>query len=280
MPTTRLGCSRSPRTTSACSRHIYPWPVSVLVTIADGIADVRLDRPDKLNALSLDLVRELAVTAHRLRRHAGLRAVVISGNGRAFCAGMDLGAAARDPKGTLLAFLPTWRGTNAFQEAMWAWRRLPFPVIAALHGPVFGAGLQLALGADLRVTAPDARWCVAETSRGLVPDMTGIHTLSQLVGIETAKRLTFTAEEFSGEQAVTLGLAGAVSDTPLDDALLLAHRIAERRPEAVAAAKRLFDSRWSSGALSTFAAERWAQARLLPGAMASLRRLRGSRTAE
>ena len=254
--------------------------MSVLVTIADGIADVRLDRPDKLNALSLDTTKELAVTAHGLRRHAGLRAVVISGNGRAFCAGMDLGAAARDPKDTLLAFVPTWRGTNAFQEAVWAWRRLPVPVIAAVHGPVFGAGLQLALGADLRITAPDARWCVAETSRGLVPDMTGIRTLSQLVGIETAKRLTFTAEEFSGEQAVAFGLAGAASDTPLDDAFTLARRIAERRSEAVAAAKRLFDRRWSSGDLSTFAAERWAQARLLPGALASLRRLRGSRTAE
>lgn len=252
--------------------------MSVLVTIADGIADVRLDRPDKINALSLATVRELAVTARRLRRHEGLRAVVISGNGRGFCAGMDLGAAARDPKGTLLAFLPTWRGTNAFQEAMWAWRRLPVPVIAAVHGPVFGAGLQLALGSDLRVTAPDARWCIAETSRGLVPDMTGIRALSQLVGIETAKHLTFTAEEFSGEQAVAFGLAGTVSDTPRDDALALARRIAERRPEAVAAAKRLFDSRWSSGDRSTFAAERWAQARLLPGIMMGLRRLRGSRT--
>jgi enoyl-CoA hydratase/carnithine racemase len=203
---------------------------------------------------------------------------VLSGSGRAFCAGMDLGAAARDPFATLRAFLPTWRGTNPLQEACWAWRRLPVPVVAATHGAVFGAGLQLALATDLRVTAPDARWCVMETARGLVPDMTGVRSLAQLVGIETAKRLTFMADEVSGTEAVVLGLAGSVSDSPHDDAHALAARFAERRPEALAAAKRLFDSRWSSGDLRTFASERWEQARLLPGAMSALRAMRGSRT--
>jgi enoyl-CoA hydratase/carnithine racemase len=250
----------------------------VVCSISDGIADVRLSRPDKLNALSLAMVHDLAAAARRLRKDGAVRAVVISGNGRAFCAGMDLGSAARDPLGTLRAFVPTWRGTNALQEACWAWRRLPVPVIAATHGPVFGGGLQLALAADLRVTAPDARWCVMETDRGLVPDMTGVRTLAQLVGIEAAKRLTFTAEEVTGEEAVGLGLAGSASDTPHETALELAGRLAERRPEALAAAKRLFDGRWSSGNLRTFASERWEQARLLPGAMAGLRRLRGSRT--
>lgn len=244
--------------------------MTVTCTVADGVADVRLDRPDKLNALTPAMVRELAATGHRLRHLRGLRAVVVAGNGRAFCAGMDLGTAAREPLSLVRGFLPTPRGTNLFQEAVWAWRRLPVPVVAALHGPVFGAGLQLALGADLRVTAPDARWCVAEAMHGLVPDMTGIRTLAQLVGIETAKRLTFTAQEFSGEQAVAFGLAGTLSDTPLDDARALALRIAERRPEAVAAAKRLFDRTWSAGPLRTFSAERRAQARLLPGALAGI----------
>ncbi|WP_125774154.1 crotonase/enoyl-CoA hydratase family protein [Antribacter gilvus] len=246
--------------------------MSVTCTVADGIADVRLDRPDKLNALSLAMVRELAATGHRLRRERGLRAVVLSGNGRAFCAGMDLGSAARDPFAVVRGFVPTLRGTNVFQEAVWAWRRLPVPVVAALHGPVFGAGLQLALGADLRVTAPDARWCVAEIGRGLVPDMSGVHALAQLVGIETAKRLTFTADEFSGEQAVALGVAGTLSDTPLDDARALAARIAEHRPAAVAAAKRLFDQTWSAGPRRTFRAERREQSLLLPGAMQNLKR--------
>lgn len=243
-------------------------------TLSDGIADVRLDRPDKLNALSLDMLGELRATARRLRRTPGLRAVVISGTGRSFCAGLDLGAAARNPAAVARAFVPTPRGTNLFQEACWAWRRLPVPVVAAVHGHVFGAGLQIALAADLRLTAPDARWCVKEVERGLVPDMSGVRALIQLVGIETAKRLTFTAEEFTGTDAGRLGLAGTVTDTPLDEAFALAGQISERRPEAVAAAKRLFDRRWSSGDRRTFAAERWEQVRLLPGAMRALQKPR------
>lgn len=244
----------------------------VTCSVSDGIADVRLDRPDKLNALSLDMLRELRATARGLRREPGLRAVVVSGNGRSFCAGLDLGSAARDPAAVARAFVPTPRGTNLFQEACWAWRRLPVPVVAAVHGHVIGAGVQIALAADLRVTAPDARWSVKEVARGLVPDMTGIRALTQLVGIETAKRLTLTAEEVTGADAARLGLAGTVTDTPRDEAFALAARIAGHRPEAVAAAKRLFDRRWSSGDRRTFAAERRAQLRLLPGAMRALGR--------
>lgn len=228
---------------------------------------MRLNRPDKLNALSLDMLAGLAATARRLRREPGVRAVILSGEGRSFCAGLDLKAAARNPAGVGRAFLPTWRGTNRFQEACWAWRRLPVPVVAAVHGHVFGGGLQLALGADLRVTAPDARWCVMEVARGLVPDMSGIQALSELTGIETAKRLTLTAEEFSGTRAVELGLAGTASDDPLAEAEALAAVIAGRRPEAVRAAKRLLDRTWHRGPLATFAAERAVQLRLLPGAL-------------
>ncbi|MFD2796788.1 crotonase/enoyl-CoA hydratase family protein [Promicromonospora vindobonensis] len=242
--------------------------------VSDGIADVRLDRPDKLNALSIDMLGRLRATARTLRHTPGLRAVVVSGNGRSFCAGLDLGAAARNPAAVARAFVPTPRGTNLFQEACWAWRRVPVPVIAAVHGHVFGAGVQIALAADLRLTAPDARWSIKEVERGLVPDMSGIRALTQLVGIETAKRLTFTAEEFTGADAGRLGLAGTVTDTPLEEAFALAGQIAERRTEAVAAAKRLFDRQWSAGDRRTFAAERRAQLRLLPGAMRTLRKPR------
>ncbi|GHH80069.1 crotonase/enoyl-CoA hydratase family protein [Promicromonospora soli] len=258
-----MSASRTPSDIPSGSR--------ITCTLSDGIADVRLDRPDKLNALSLDMLGELKTTARRLGREPGLRAVVVSGNGRSFCAGLDLGSAARSPAAVARAFVPTPRGTNLFQEACWAWRRLPVPVIAAVHGHVFGAGVQIALAADLRLTTPDARWSVKEVERGLVPDMSGIRSLAQLVGIETAKRLTFTAEEFTGSDAGRLGLAGTVTETPLDEAFELARRIAERRPEAVAAAKRLFDRRWSSGDRRTFAAERWEQLRLLRGAMRALK---------
>lgn len=260
---------------NASSTTGVPSGSGITCTLSDGIADVRLDRPDKLNALSLGMLAELRATARRLGREPGLRAVVLSGNGRSFCAGLDLGSAARNPAAVARAFVPTPRGTNLFQEACWAWRRLPVPVIAAVHGHVIGAGVQIALAADLRLTAPDARWSVKEVERGLVPDMSGIRALVQLVGIETAKRLTFTAEEFTGADAGRLGLAGTVTDTPLDEAFELAGRIAERRPEAVAAAKRLFDRRWSSGDRRTFAAERREQLRLLPGAMRALQKMRG-----
>src|SRR5690606_24460736 len=244
----------------------------VTCTVTDGIADVRLDRPDKLNALSLDMLQALRGTARALRREPGLRAVVVSGNGRSFCAGLDLASAARRPGAVARAFVPSPRGTNLFQEACWAWRRLPVPVVAAVHGHVIGAGVQIALAADLRVTAPDARWSVKEVAHGLAPDMSGVRALTQLVGIETAKRLTFTADEISGADAVRLGLAGTVGDTPREDALALATRIAAHRPAALTAAKRLFDKHWSAGDLRTFAAERSAQLRLLPGAMRGLRR--------
>lgn len=259
---------------ASTTRSAVPSGGRITCAVSDGIADVRLDRPDKLNALSLDLLGRLRATARTLRRVPGLRAVVVSGAGRSFCAGLDLGAAAREPAAVARAFVPTPRGTNLFQEACWAWRRLPVPVIAAVHGHVFGAGVQLALAADLRFTTPDARWSVKEVERGLVPDMSGIRALTQLVGIETAKRLTFTAEEFTGADAGRLGLAGTVTEAPLDEAFALAGRIADRRPEAVAAAKRLFDRQWSSGERRTFAAERWEQLKLLPGALQSLRQPR------
>ncbi|GGM25451.1 crotonase/enoyl-CoA hydratase family protein [Promicromonospora citrea] len=257
--------------TASTAPSAAPSGRHVTCTVTDGIADVRLDRPDKLNALSLGMLHALRTTARALRREPGLRAVVVSGNGRSFCAGLDLASAARTPGTVARAFVPSPRGTNLFQEACWAWRRLPVPVVAAVHGHVIGAGVQIALAADLRVTAPDARWSVKEVARGLVPDMAGIRALTQLVGIETAKRLTLTAEEVTGADAARLGLAGTVAEAPREEAFELAGRIAEHRPEAVAAAKRLFDRHWSSGDRRTFGAERRAQLRLLPGAMRTLR---------
>ena len=246
-------------------------------SVNDGVAHVRLERADKLNALTLDMLGDLVTTARRLRREPGLRAVILSGQGRSFCAGLDLEATMRRPARIARAFVPTWRGTNLFQEACRAWRRLPVPVIAAVHGHVFGGGLQIALGADLRVTTPDARWCVMEVARGLVPDMSGIQALSELTSLETAKRLTLTAAEFSGAEAVRLGLAGTTSQAdptephpegaPLAQARALATMIAERRPEAVRASKKLLNRTWNRGPLRTFAAERATQLRLLRGVL-------------
>lgn len=236
------------------------------VTVADGIADVRLDRPDKLNGLTLPMLHDLAAAARELRRDKQIRAVVLSGAGDSFCAGLDFKAVTSDPKQLPLGMLPRpWRGTNVFQEACWAWRRVPVPVIAAVHGHCYGGGLQIALGADLRITAPDAEWSVLEGKWGLIPDMSGVRTLSELVGIETAKRLTMTAEIITGEDAARIGLVGQVDPQPYDAARALAEALAQRSPDALVAAKRLFDRRWRSSARHTFARERWEQTKLLLG---------------
>ena len=140
-------------------------PRHITTTIQDGIGHVRLSRPDKLNALTLDMLDDLAAAAHGLRSDRRLRAVVVSGEGDSFCAGLDFGSAMKKPSAIASRFVPRpWRGTNTFQEAPWALRRLPVPVIAAVSGHCLGGGLQIALAADFRITHPEATWSVLELS--------------------------------------------------------------------------------------------------------------------
>lgn len=236
----------------------------VTCVVEDQIAQVRLARPEKLNALTLDLLGELVATAHRLRHDKRLRAVVIAGEGDAFCSGLDFGTVLKDPKGIAKAFVPRpWLGTNTFQEAAWAWRRVPVPVIAAVHGHCLGGGLQIALGADFRVATPDSRWSVLEAKWGLVPDMSGVASLSELVGIDTAKRLTMTAQVLTGKEAHDLGLVTQLDAEPVEAATAFARELARRSPDQLAAAKRLFDRTWHAGPRRTFARERLEQAFLL-----------------
>lgn len=201
---------------------------------------VRLARPEKLNALTLGMLDELVAAAGRLRRDASVRAVVLAGEGPAFCAGLDLGGALGDPVGIGSHFLPRpWRGTNTFQEACWVWRRLPVPVVAAVQGHCLGAGLQLALGADVRVSAPDAQWSVRETRWGLVPDMSGVATLRELVPADVARELAMSARMLTGEEAHRLGLVTRMAEDPLGAALELAGELSAHDRRAVASAKRL-----------------------------------------
>jgi enoyl-CoA hydratase/carnithine racemase len=230
----------------------------------DGIAHVRLIRPDKLNALTLQTLDELVATARELRRDRSLRAVVLSGDGTSFCAGLDFASALSSPAGIVKAFVPVpWRGTNTFQEACWAWRRLPVPVIAAIDGHCYGGGLQIALAADFRIATPDSEWSVLEARWGLIPDMTGIRSLAELVGIDTAKRLTMTAQVLSGKEAADLGLVTELAADPVAAATDLAREIAQRSPDSVAATKRLFNRTWTSSPRATFARERAEQLVLL-----------------
>jgi enoyl-CoA hydratase/carnithine racemase len=217
----------------------------------DGVADVRLNRPDKLNALDAEMFHALVEVGQSLARERGLRAVVLSGEGRAFCAGLDFasmagttggGAGEAPPAGQRNLFDRTGESpANHAQRAAWVWRELPVPVVAAVHGVAYGGGLQIALGADVRLVAPDARLSVRELHWGLVPDMSGTQTLRRLVREDVARELVYTARIVSGDEAVALGLATRASEQPREDAFALAREIAARSPDAVRAAKRLLD---------------------------------------
>jgi len=217
----------------------------VTISIEDGVADVRLNRPEKMNALDQAMFEGLAGAAHELAANAKVRAAVLSGNGRAFCAGLDFGgfagmATEERPRRSLLAQQESGPG-NFAQMAAYAWSMLPMPVVAAVHGVAFGGGLQVALGADIRFVTPDAQLSVMEIKWGLIPDMSGTQTMRHLVRLDVMKELTFSGRIVSGAEAVELGLATHTSDNPLDSAMALARTIAGKSPEAVRAGKRLLN---------------------------------------
>lgn len=210
--------------------------------IAGNVARVVLNRPDKRNALDLEMFEAIARAAGDLAQADDVRAVILHGEGPAFCAGLDVGAFFSNPdSGARLLGRENGADTNLAQEVAWAWRRLPMPVIAALHGEVFGGGLQIALGADIRLVAPDARLSVMEIRWGLVPDMAGSRILPGLLRSDVAKELTFSGRIVDGAEAVALGLATRVCDDPLAAASALAGEIAGRSPDAIRAAKFLLD---------------------------------------
>ncbi len=235
----------------------------VTISIDDqGVADVRLNRPEKRNALDGAMFSALAAAGERLKGESGVRAVVLSGEGESFCAGLDFasfqtlasgeGGGNDGNPGALTAGGTTHLG----QQVCWVWQELAVPVIAAVHGHALGGGLQIALGADIRVVHPDTQLSVREVHWGLVPDMTGTLFLSRLVGPDVAKELTFTARILSGREAAELGLATRLSDDPRKDAFALAGEIAARSPEAVRGAKALFNRLTNDGAAEQFAEER------------------------
>ncbi|WP_431909331.1 crotonase/enoyl-CoA hydratase family protein [Amycolatopsis thermoflava] len=218
----------------------------VRIEISEGVADVRLNRADKRNALDPAMFASLVRAGERLKTEPGLRAVVLSGEGPDFCAGLDFAAFQAMRSGgriTADVDLPPATGPAKAtgQRAAYVWTELPVPVIAAITGHALGGGLQVALGADIRIVAADAKLSVLEIKWGLIPDMTGTQVLPELVGRDVAKELTFTGRIVSGAEAVSLGLATRVADDPRAEALELARSIAGRSPDAVRAAKRLLD---------------------------------------
>ena len=220
----------------------------VTVTIDQGVADVRLVRADKMNALDDAMFEALIDAGTRLKSEHGLRAVVISGEGRAFCAGLDMGNfqrtadAGRDPRpsGRLL---PRTNGiANRPQYAVWVWREVPVPVIAAVHGVAFGGGFQLQLGADMRYVAPDTKMSVMEIKWGLVPDMAGTVIMRNLMRDDIIRDLTYTGRIFTGEEAERFGLVTRLTTDPRAEALAAAREIAMKNPDAIRGAKRMLNA--------------------------------------
>jgi enoyl-CoA hydratase/carnithine racemase len=207
-------------------------------TDSQGVAHVQLARADKLNALDRALFTELAQAGAQLGADPAVRAVVLSGQGRAFCAGLDLSLFA-DPDLRGLLQHSDAEGANSAQQAVWVWHTLPVPVIAAVHGIAFGGGLQLMLGADLRYIAADTKLSIMEIDYGIIPDIGGTQLWAPLVRDDIVRELMYTGRLFTGTEAVAMGFATRVCADPLAEALRTAAEIAAKSPHAVRAAKRL-----------------------------------------
>lgn len=228
----------------------------VRVEFSDHVATVTLARPEKHNALDLEMFQAIIDAAERVGALPGVRAVVLCGEGPSFCSGLDVAAVAAS--GGVEGMLTRLNGDapNWFQRPAYDWiARVPVPVIAAIHGACFGGGLQIALAADIRIAAPGAKLSVMEVRWGLIPDMSITRTLPRLAGIDVAKELTFTGRVVSGAEALELGLVTRLDEDPLAAAHTLAGEIAAMSPTAVRGAKRLYDEAWNASPAESLALE-------------------------
>jgi enoyl-CoA hydratase/carnithine racemase len=215
-----------------------------ITMLEDGIADVRMNRPDKMNALDPAQWAALVEAIDLLKATEGLRVVVLSGEGRAFCAGLDLASMQSEQgpgtssSGNNLS-ARTKGIANQMQYVAWGWRELPVPVIAAIHGVAFGAGSQIMAGADIRIIHPETRVAIMEMKWGLVPDVGGMPLWRTQVADDVLREMIYTNREMSGAEAKMLGFATHVSDDPYAKAMELARVIANKNPHAMRGAKRL-----------------------------------------
>lgn len=232
----------------------------------DAIAYVTLSRADKFNGLDFDMMEGLIEASRAVRKDRDIRAVILQGEGKAFCAGLDFGTVMKQPLKVLKSFTKYGiKKTNLFQEVCWCWRELPVPVIAVLHGYCYGGGMQIALAADFRFATPDCEMSIMEIKWGLIPDMTGTVTLRELVPMDVAKELTMTGRLFNGEEAKTLNLVTRVADNPLEEAEKLAAAIKTRSPDGISAGKSLFQQTWNASEAQAFDIESKLQFKLMRG---------------
>jgi enoyl-CoA hydratase/carnithine racemase len=212
----------------------------------DGhVADVRLTRGDKMNALDPAMFAAIGGVIDQLFHRTDVRCVVLSGEGRAFCAGLDMASMAAGGSGTgsvtgsVTGATRNEQGSILPQHVTWGWRQLPMPVIVAVHGVAFGGGFQIMTGADIRLVAPDTRFAIRELHWGIVPDMAGWPIWRGLVRDDVLRELVYTAREFDANEALRHGFITRVEADPHAAAMTLAREIAGKNPHAIRAAKRL-----------------------------------------
>lgn len=214
----------------------------VSVEINNHIAIVKLNRPDKMNALDIPMFEGIIAAGEEVAADPSVRVVVLAGEGRSFCAGIDLGNFSNSNGSSKPLAERTHGIANMWQQAAWIWRALPVPVIAAVHGVAYGGGLQIMLGADIKYVTADTRLSVMEMKWGLIPDMAGTQLMYHSVRDDIIRELTYTNRVFSGEQAVAYGFCTHVSENPMEDALKLATEIASKSPTAIVKAKKLLNA--------------------------------------
>jgi enoyl-CoA hydratase/carnithine racemase len=243
----------------------------VPIELEGGVADVRMNRPDKYNALSGEMFAALGEAGEKLAEDRSVRAVVLSGNGRGFCAGLDFdsframtgareggtGSGAPQPRPS------RERPDNMFQRSAYTWKRLPVPVIAAVHGVAYGGGFQIALGADIRIARPDARFSILEIKWGLVPDVALTQTVRDVLRLDVVKELVWTGRILDGHEALALGVVTKLADDPLKAAQELAREIAGKSPDAIRSGKRLLEEAWHAEPAAGLALEAKLQGALI-----------------
>jgi len=236
----------------------------IALTVENRVANVQLNRADKHNALDLEMFSAIVETQKKLARDREIRAVVLSGAGVDFCTGLDVKALMNDRAGMiklLWKWLP-WRA-NLAQQVSVGWRELSVPVFAAVHGRCWGGGLQIALGADFRIVEPGASLSIMEGKWGLIPDMGGTLSLRELTARDQALWLAMTADEFSAQRALELGMVTAVEQDPIGTAQEMAAKLLERSPAAVRGVKQLYRHSWSGSPGAALARETTYQVRIL-----------------
>lgn len=232
----------------------------------NGIALVTLNRPDKLNALNIDMFKTIRNTISQVKNNNCVRVVILTGAGEDFCSGLDIKSVMSNPTSAIRLLFKWLPGnTNLAQKVTNEWRNLNVPVIAAIHGRCWGGGLQIALGADFRIAHPESSLSIMESKWGLIPDMAGNSQIRKLMPIDQALKLTMTAEVLTSVQALDYNLLTEVNESPLVRAHELALTLTEKSPDVIAAIKKLFNNNWNRSDRAIFAKESWYQVKILAG---------------